>query len=239
MTTIPAYYQEPYRTELDAIVIAVDGEWVVLDRTLFYPEGGGQPGDSGMFITADGRELAVLDTRKGETPGTIRHRLVDAGHGLQPGDTLRQRLDWERRHRHMRMHTCLHLLCSLVPFGVTGGALSADKGRLDFDLGEDGTPPDKEELTERLNALIEAGYAVTTEWLEEAVLDSNPELVRTMSVQPPRGHGAIRMVRVEGVDFQPCGGTHVANTREIGRVLVSKIESKGKRNRRIVLAFAE
>lgn len=234
--TIAVFYEDPYLTGLHAQVTAVDGDWVQFDRTVFYPEGGGQPGDTGRLLCG-ARTLQVVETRKGTSPGTIRHRIAEPGHGLQPGESVEQRLDWERRHRHMRMHTCLHLLCSLVPRGVTGGALTADKGRLDFDLG-DGTV-DKETLTRALNELVEAGHPVGIESVSEAELDSNPELVRTLSVAPPRGTGTVRLVHVQGIDRQPCGGTHVAATGEIGPVRVAKIESKGRRNRRIVLMFDE
>lgn len=234
--TQAAYYEDPYATTLNARVVAAEGEWVSLDRTLFYPLGGGQPGDTGAFQLADGRSLRVVDTRKGESGG-IRHLLETANHGLSPGSELSMTLDWSRRYRHMRMHTCLHLLGSLIPCGVTGGSISEEKGRLDFDAGDQAL--DKERLTEQLNALVEEAHPVTIEFVEEAVLDQRPDLVRTMSVAPPRGVGTIRMIRIAGVDYQPCGGTHIRNTREIGPVVVAKIESKGKRNRRVQVVFGE
>lgn len=234
--TEAAFYQDLYARELDVSVTEVDGEWVVTDRTLFYPLGGGQPGDAGEFVTADGKRLRVVDTRKGEA-GSIRHQMETAEHGLQPGDRVHQELDWDRRHRHMRLHTCLHLLGSLIPHGVTGGSIGDGRARLDFDAGD--AELDKEALTTALNELIQARHPVEVETVEESVLDEKPDLVRTMSVAPPRGVGAVRMIRIPGVDYQPCGGTHVRNTGEIGAVRVSKIESKGKRNRRVQVRFEE
>ncbi|RRJ83194.1 alanyl-tRNA editing protein [Aestuariirhabdus litorea] len=228
-----AFYDNPMAKSLESRVLAVEGDRVMLERTLFYPEGGGQPGDQGSWLTATGTSLKVTDTRKGELPGEIWHQLETDAHGLAVGDLLQQTLDWERRYRLMRMHSALHLLCSLVPRGVTGGSVGLERSRLDFDLGD--AAVDKLELTERLNRLVEAGLEVTSEWISDTELDANPELVRTMSVQPPRGSGSVRMVRMGGVDYQPCGGTHVLNTSEIGAVTISKIENKGKLNRRIHL----
>jgi misacylated tRNA(Ala) deacylase len=229
------FYEDSYLKVLTATVTAVDGEWIELDRTIFYPLGGGQPGDTGVFTTADGSRYTVLDTRKSESPGQIRHQLDSDSHGLAPGDTVNTEIDWQRRYTHMRMHTGMHLLGSLIPVPVTGGAVGAEKSRLDFDLGEHQI--DKQDLTERMNVLVEAAHPVVFGSITEAELDERPELVRTMSVQPPRGAGDIRTVRIEGVDYQPCGGTHVNNTREIGTVRISKIENKGKRNRRVHLVL--
>jgi len=230
-----AYYEDSYLRHLSAIVTSVDGEWVELDQTIFYPLGGGQPGDTGTFVLQDGKKIAVLDTRKGDTEKQIRHELETSEHGLSPGDRVDIEIDWERRFRHMRMHTSMHLLGSLIPVPVTGGAVGAEKSRLDFDLGEHQI--DKADLTTRLNALVAGGHPVAFGKISEAELDEQPELVRTMSVQPPRGAGDIRTVRIEGVDYQPCGGTHVNNTSEIGPLRVSKIENKGRRNRRVHLVF--
>lgn len=230
-----AYYENSYEKTLAARVTAVDGDWVELDQTIFYPMGGGQPGDTGVFTTADGTSFRVVDTRKGETPGAIRHQLESADHPLTVGDAVDTAIDWERRFKHMRMHTCMHLLGSLIPVPVTGGSVGADKSRLDFDLGDHQI--DKEDLTRRINVLVNDAHPVVFGTITEAELDDRPELVRTMSVQPPRGAGDIRTVRIVDIDFQPCGGTHVNNTREIGAVRVSKIENKGKRNRRVHLVF--
>ena len=233
-STRQVYYKDSYRKELAAKVTDIADEWIGLDQTIFYPEGGGQPGDTGT-LQADGKRFAIIDTRKGEAPGQIRHQLETADHGLKVGDEVTLSLDWDRRYRHMRMHTCLHLLGSLIPVPVTGGSVGAEKSRLDFDIGEHQL--DKDDLTGKLNALIEEAHPITFGTITEQELDEKPELVRTMSVQPPRGAGDIRTVTVQDVDYQPCGGTHIANTSEIGPVRVSKIENKGKRNRRVHVVF--
>ena len=226
-----AYYDDSYQNSLQATITAVDGEWIELDRTIFYPLGGGQPGDTGMLVAPDGAQYAIIDTRKSDSPGQIKHQLDTEAHGLKVGDTVQTALDWERRYKHMRMHTCMHLLGSLIPVPVTGGSVGAEKSRLDFDLGEHQI--NKEDLTARLAELIAGAHPVEFGTITEIELDERPELVRTMSVQPPRGAGDIRTVRIAGIDYQPCGGTHVNNTQEIGNVRVSKIENKGKRNRRV------
>ena len=226
-----AYYEDSYQKSLAAKVVAVDGDWIELDQTIFYPLGGGQPGDSGNISGPDQQRYRIVDTRKSGDPRQIRHQLETADHGLQAGDPVQTELDWDRRYRHMRMHTCMHLLGSLIPVPVTGGSVGAEKSRLDFDLGEHQL--DKDDLTQRINALVAEAHPVAFGTITESELDERPELVRTMSVQPPRGAGDIRTVRIEGVDFQPCGGTHVGNTAEIGTVRISKIENKGKRNRRV------
>jgi misacylated tRNA(Ala) deacylase len=228
-----AYYEDSYQKSLTATVTAVDGEWIEFDQTIFYPLGGGQPGDTGVLTGPDGRRYPILDTRKNAATDQVRHQLDSADHALQSGDRIDAELDWDRRYRHMRMHTAMHLLGSLVPVPVTGGSVGADKSRLDFDLGEHQI--EKEDLTLRMNALVAAAHPVAFGTITEAELDERPELVRTLSVQPPRGAGDIRTVRIEDVDFQPCGGTHVSNTSEIGAVRISKIENKGKRNRRVHL----
>jgi misacylated tRNA(Ala) deacylase len=207
---------------------------VVLDRTVFYPLGGGQPGDTGMLRAADGREWRVTDTRKGEG-GRILHVLAEDAAPPAPGTGIEATLDWERRYAHMRMHTCLHLLGAVLRYGVTGGQVNADKSRLDFDTHDD---IDKERVTAAVNALIRANYRVRSQWITEAELDAQPELVRTLSVQPPRGVGRIRLLEIAGVDLQPCGGTHVAATGEIGPVVVTRVENKGRHNKRVVIAFA-
>jgi misacylated tRNA(Ala) deacylase len=237
MPTERLFETDPYRQSCDTRIVAVHPEAVELEATVFYPEGGGQPGDVGVLRLADGRELRVTDTRKGEQPGSILHVLEELPADLAAGQAVEAVIDWERRHRHMRMHTCLHLLCSLVDAGVTGGSIAAEKARLDFDLPE--ATLDKEALSAQLNALIERDLPVGTRWISDEELDAAPELVRTMSVSPPRGAGRVRLVEVQDADLQPCGGTHVARTGEIGRVVVSKIEKKGRQNRRVILRFAE
>jgi misacylated tRNA(Ala) deacylase len=233
--TMQIFYQDAYQQQLDATVTAAEQVWIELDRTIFYPMGGGQPGDRGVFIAADGRELPVIDTRKGEGDGSVRHQLATVDHHLHPGDPITARIDWERRYRLMRMHTSMHLLSSLIPVEVTGGSVGEEKSRLDFNLGD--FQIDKEDLTRKLNELIQAAHPIEIGTIREAELDENPELVRTMSVQPPRGSGEIRMVRIKDVDYQACGGTHLHNTGEIGALRVVKIENKGKRNRRVHLVL--
>jgi misacylated tRNA(Ala) deacylase len=232
------FLDEPRLRTVTASVVASGADGIVLDRTIFYARSGGQPGDVGV-LRWDGAETAIADTVKGEGE-TIVH-VPAPGAALPPvGATVEGEIDWDRRHRLMRMHTAMHLLCSLIKgAAVTGGSVGADRSRLDFDLPN---PPPKEQIEAGLNALIEADYPVRIEWVDEAVLDTNPDLVRTMSVAPPRGTGRLRLMRIgEGeipVDLQPCGGTHVARTGEIGRVVVVKIENKGKQNRRIIIAPA-
>jgi misacylated tRNA(Ala) deacylase len=228
------YLDAPALPATTARVIAAGPEGVVLDRTIFYARAGGQPGDTGT-LAWDGGSVAVTDTTKGEGE-TILH-LVGAGDLPPVGSEVTATLDWARRHAHMRMHTTLHLLCAVLPgAAVTGGSIGAERSRLDFDLPD---PPAKEDIQERLNALIAGDHAVSWEWVDETVLDTNPELVRTLSVQPPRGTGRLRLVKIgTDVDLQPCGGTHVARTGEIGPVVITKIENKGRQNRRIVVTLA-
>lgn len=229
------FREDSYAKSCEAVVAASDAAGIVLDRTVFYAEGGGQPGDSGI-LRWDGGATAIATTVKDRETGGHLH-LPAEGALLPPvGAAVTAEVDWDRRYRHMRMHTCLHLLCSIVPGAVTGGNLSADKGRLDFDLPE---APDKQDLTERLNALIVENFPVGHAWIADAELEANPEMVRTMSVKPPMGQGRVRIVTVEDTDRQPCGGTHVGRTGEIGRVEVIKIEKKGRLNRRISVAFVD
>jgi misacylated tRNA(Ala) deacylase len=228
------FRDDAYAQAFEAEVVSAMPGRVVLDRTLFYPEGGGQPGDTGVLTLPDGRELQVTDTRKGETPGSVAHVLADAVFEFVPGSRLTGHIDWDRRHRLMRMHTCLHLLSAIIIAPVTGGAVGDGYGRLDFDLPES---PERDEVQEKLNALIRGDAPVSFRWITDAELDAQPELVKTLSVQPPRGAGKVRLVKVEGIDLQPCGGTHVARIGEIGEVLISKVEKKGKQNRRVRLEF--
>lgn len=232
--TEPLFQQDAYLRRCEARVVEVLPTGVVLDCTVFYPLGGGQPGDTGMLRARDGREWRVVDARKGEA-GRIVHALEP---GLDPpvaGESVEATIDWERRYAHMRMHSCLHLLGSVLRYGVTGGQIAADRGRLDFDTQDD---IDRERVTEAVNALIAANHAVRSQWITDEELDRQPQLVRTMSVQPPRGAGRIRLLEIPGVDLQPCGGTHVAATGEIGPVVVTKVENKGRRNKRVYVAFA-
>lgn len=230
------FRDDPYLQSCEARVTAVSPGKLCVDRTVFYPEGGGQPGDTGVLIGASGLEVRILDTRKGEGADEVAHILEEDSPLPEVGEDVELRIDWDRRHRLMRMHTSLHLLCSLVEGDVTGGQISDGKGRLDFNLPEGA--PDKGWLNEELNALVQNSIPVSVLWASDEELDQSPELVRTLSVKPPRGSGRVRMLQIEGVDLQPCGGTHVRNTHEIGRLEVGKIENKGKQNRRINLRFA-
>jgi misacylated tRNA(Ala) deacylase len=221
-----------------ARVLAADAQGVRLDRTVFYPQGGGQAGDAGVLRLDDGSELAVVDTRKGEAPGEIQHLLADPAQAarLQPGAELTAQIDAARRRAHMRFHTATHLLCALIPHPVNGCSITAAYARLDFHMNE---PLDKELLTQGIARLVAEAHPVRHRWISEAELDANPQLVRSMSVQPPRGQGRVRVLEIEGVDLQPCGGTHVANTADIGAVIVTKVEKKSAMTRRVILGFAE
>jgi len=212
----------------EATVVEVTSAGVVLDRTVFYPAGGGQPGDTGtldlarVHDTVKGEDGAVLHLCEGELPGV--------------GETVTATLDRDRRFAHMRMHTALHLLSVAIPLPVSGGAVGAEKSRLDFDMPD--APEDRDAIERAVNAMIAADHPVTEEWITDADLAANPDLVKTMSVQPPKGAGRVRLVRIGDVDLQPCGGTHVASTGQIGPVRLGKIEKKGKQNRRVYLHFA-
>lgn len=237
------FREDAYLKSCEATVLAIepperDGEpaALLLDRTVFYPLGGGQPGDTGTLELDNGRVSTVRDTRKSDDGETIRH-LVDDVSELEPGMQVSARLDWKRRHGVMRYHTALHLLCSLIDAPVTSGSIQVERARLDFDLPE---APDKLELSAQLNELVARDAAISTRWITDAELDAQPELVRTMSVQPPRNAaGTIRLVEIDGIDLQPCGGTHVARTGEIGRLRVKKIEKKGRQNRRIIIVLED
>jgi misacylated tRNA(Ala) deacylase len=222
------FRNDSYLKECDANVVAIDDGALILDRTVFYPLGGGQPGDTGT-MTWNGDSAAVIETRYGEG-GTIRHILEEGAAMPGVGDNVHAVLDWDRRYRHMRMHTAMHLLGSLLHYGVTGGNISAEKSRLDFDMD---SSIDKEAVGAALAKLVEEDHPVSCRWITEEELDAQPELVRTMSVQPPRGKGSIRLLEIEGVDLQPCGGTHLRTTSEVGAVRIGKVENKGKHNRRV------
>ena len=234
------YREEPYRAEAEASVERVDQRGIVVDRTNFYPRGGGQAGDAGSIVRADGTPIAIADTVKGEAPGEIVHVPAPGQEGalagLAAGEKVSLRLDWTRRHRHMRFHTATHLLCAIVPHQTNGCSITAQYARLDFDMTE---PLDREHLERELACLVSEAHEVRTVWITDEELDAKPDLVRTMSVKPPRGVGRVRLLEIDGVDLQPCGGTHVANTREIGALRISKIEKKSARSRRVVIEFVE
>ena len=228
--------------DCDATVVWVDEAGVVLDRTVFYPQGGGQAGDAGTLTSAAGTVLTIADARKhAARPGAIAHVPVAGADvaAFAPGTRVVARIDAVRRRAHMRFHTATHLLCALVPHPVDGCSITAGYARLDFHMNE---PLDKEQLTTGIARLVAEAHTVSHRWISEAELDANPGLVRSMSVQPPRsadGQGRIRVLEIAGVDLQPCGGTHVANTADVGAVVVTKIEKKSAMTRRVVLGFAE
>ena len=230
------FRDDAYQKSCEASVVSADETGIRLDRTVFYPMGGGQPGDVGVLRLADSGTIKIVDTRKGADHEDVVH-IPEEGAALPaPGTAVTAEIDWERRHRLMRMHTCLHLLCSVVTGEVTGGQISDGKGRLDFNLPD--TQLDKAHITAELNRLIEEDHPVGPRWISDDELAANPDLVRTMSVKPPMGSGKVRLLDIPGVDLQPCGGTHVQRTGEIGKVEVGKIENKGRQNRRVNIRFA-
>ena len=235
--TEKVFYQDSYQKTHQSVVVEVLDRGVILAATIFYPLGGGQPGDTGR-LQINGREYHVVDTRFAEDRTNIIHFLEeeDLG-GIHVGDAVDMEIDWERRHRLMRMHTSMHLVCSLISAQATGGAVGESESRLDFDL--QGQVIDKEQLTAELNALVAKAIPVSIGSITDTELEQNPGLVRTMSVQPPRGQGTIRTISIENTDYQPCGGTHVRNTGEIGELLVKSLKNKGKQNKRISLALVE
>ncbi len=231
------FRDDPYLSTAEARVVGItETGGILLDRSIFYATGGGQPGDSGRLERDDGSLIEIETAVYGASKAEIVH-VPAAGSTLPAvGETLVAHLDWPTRHRYMRIHTGLHLLTVAVPFPVTGGRIGAEEGHLDFDI--DGTVPTKEEIDARLVEMIAADHAVTTEWITDDELLANPGLVKTMRVKPPMGSGRVRLVRIGDIDLQPCGGTHVQSTAEIGALAVAKIENKGKQNRRIRIRFA-
>ncbi|HXT05329.1 MAG TPA: alanyl-tRNA editing protein [Roseiarcus sp.] len=229
--TEPLFRTDPYARQAAARVVEAASGRVVLDIALFYPRGGGQPGDRGELILADGAAIAVADTVYDPDRATML--LVPAEGAVLPplGEAVTARLDWPLRYARMRAHTALHLLSVALPYPVTGGSVGEAEGRLDFDSGE--MAFDRAEIEARLNAMVGADAAVTTRWITDAELEANPGLVKTMKVKPPMGTGRVRLVEIAGLDLQPCGGTHVARLSEIGRIEVTGIEKKGKQNRRV------
>ena len=233
MTSIEIFRSDPYLSASEAMVVAVLEEGLILDKTVFYPEGGGQPGDIGR-IANNIFEADVKNTIK-STNG-ILHLTDNKLGAISEGDNVKIDIDWERRYSLMRMHTALHILCSIVDGAVTGGSVGSHKSRLDFDIP--GERPDKESLTQELMKIVDRNYPVTSSWISDQELQQNPNLIRTMSVKPPTGTGQVRMIRIgDNIDFQPCGGTHVKSTGEVGKIKISKIENKGKQNRRINLTW--
>jgi misacylated tRNA(Ala) deacylase len=229
------FREDAYAQRCEAAVSAQDGLNLYLDRTVLYPTGGGQPGDRGRLLLADGATLAVLDTLKG--PHGIAHRLADDAPAPAPGTRVTAEVDWPRRHRLMRMHSAMHLLCAAVDCPVTGGQVGEAKSRLDFDL--EGGAVDKDRIAETIARWIAEDHPIRHSWIEAAELEARPELVRTMSVRPPTAGGRVRLVEIEGVDLQACGGTHVRSTAEIGALAIGKLENKGRQNRRLSLTLLD
>ena len=236
MATEWLFRDDAYLREAGARVIAVHERGIELDRTIFYPQGGGQVGDTGVITRENGEPIGVIDTRKGDTADAVMHLLAPGAPNPEVGETLALAIDWERRYRLMRLHTALHVLSCIVVAPVTGGNIAPDKARLDFDI--DMSLLDAERIARETNALIARGTPTETVWITDEELDARPELVKTMSVQPPRGSGRVRLLRIPGIDLQPCGGTHVANIGEIGAIRVVKIKSEGRRNRRVEITLA-
>ena len=229
--TSEIFRDDPYKNECEAKILDFGDNWIILDQTVFYAEGGGQLGDTGL-IKAGQQEIQIENTIKENN--LIKH-IFNSKSDLEIGDNVTCIIDWDRRYKLMKMHTSLHLLCSLVNAKVTGGSVGDGKGRLDFNLD---FKPNKEELKDNLNDLIQGNHDITISWISAQELDKNPNLVKTMSVLPPRTNGSIRMVRIgDNIDYQPCGGTHVKNTSEIGLVEINKVENKGKLNKRVAISL--
>jgi misacylated tRNA(Ala) deacylase len=241
MPTDCLFRDDSYLKDCEARVLAVtDQGGIVLDRTVFYANSGGQPGDTGILTTADGVRIPITtaiytDAAKTEIAHVPAAGAQTAVLALKPGDTVTAAIDWDQRYARMRMHTALHLLSAVLPFAVTGGSVGESESRLDFDIPEAGL--DKDEITAKVTAMIASNAAVSSRWISDEELAANPGLVKTMSVQPPMGSGRVRLIEIAGLDLQPCGGTHVRSLDEIGAVRVTQIEKKGKQNRRVRLAL--
>jgi misacylated tRNA(Ala) deacylase len=233
------FRDDPYTRRCSARIVSAEPGAIRLDRTVFYPMGGGQPGDRGTLRLISGQRFEIIDTVKGAAEDDVVHVPAPGAALLPSGVEVLAELDWERRHRLMRMHTCLHLLTAVVAAPVTGGQIAEDKGRLDFDLQDLPITLDRDAIEAKLNALIASGATAAARWIADEELAARPELVKTMLVKPPAGQGRVRLMEIAGIDLQPCGGTHVARVGEIGPVMVLKIESKGRRNRRVIVGFAD
>jgi misacylated tRNA(Ala) deacylase len=237
MSTELLFRDDAYLRSASARVLSVGPRGIELDRTVFYPLGGGQAGDTGAMTRSGGERIPIADTRKGETPASVLHIAASGAVPPEPGETVGLEIDWPRRHRLMRLHTALHLMSCVVVAPVTGGNITPDKARLDFDI--DLAALDAAHIESETNRLIASAVATETAWITDAELDAQPELVKTMSVQPPRGMGRVRLLRIPGIDLQPCGGTHVANIAEIGAIRVVKIRSEGRHNKRVEIVLVE
>jgi misacylated tRNA(Ala) deacylase len=242
MATQALFREDAYLTRCDATIAALGVDGILLDRTVFYPLGGGQAGDTGALVLADGTRIAIADTRKakfeGATPDDALHVPAPGQEALLArlgaGEPVVAEIDWERRYRHMKLHTASHLMCAVLPYPVDGCSITVDYARLDFATTE---PIEREFIETRLASFVKGEHPVATEWITDDEMAARPELVRTMSVKPPMGLGRVRLLRIENVDLQPCGGTHVRNTAEIGALCVAKLEKKSARTRRLVLEF--
>ena len=236
MSTELLFRDDAYMKAAVARVLTVGAGGIELDRTIFYPLGGGQAGDTGALVRASGERIPIADTRKGGTPESVLHIPASGAPLPEPGEPVSLEIDWPRRYRLMRLHTALHLLSCVIVAPVTGGNIVPDKARLDFDI--ELAALDAARIDSETNRLIASGVATETVWITDAELDAQPELVKTMSVQPPRGSGAVRLLKIPGIDLQPCGGTHVANIAEIGAIRVVRIRSEGRHNKRVEISLA-
>ena len=227
------FIEDSYLKDFDATILNIDSNKIILDRTAFYAKSGGQPGDIGK-ITLNGKEINIIDTVY-DNKQNILH-VCENSNDLKIDEKIKGKINWEIRYKHMRMHTALHLLCSLIPYDVTGGQISYEKSRLDFNADD---KIEKEEIENKINQLVKDDHEISYQWITLEELDNQPDLVRTMSVKPPRTNNEIRLVKIGNVDLQPCGGTHVRRTKEIGSIRIGKIENKGKMNRRVNLSISD
>ena len=227
------FIEDSYLKNFDATILNIDSNKIILDRTAFYAKSGGQPGDIGK-ITLNGKEINIIDTVY-DNKQNILH-VCENSNDLKIDEKINGKINWEIRYKHMRMHTALHLLCSLMPYDVTGGQISYEKSRLDFNADD---KIEKEEIENKINQLVKDDHEISYQWITLEELDNQPDLVRTMSVKPPRTNNKIRLVKIGSIDLQPCGGTHVKRTKEIGNIKIGKIENKGKMNRRVNLSISD
>ena len=227
------FIEDSYLKDFDATILNIDSNKIILDRTAFYAKSGGQPGDIGK-ITLNGKEINIIDTVY-DNKQNILH-VCENSNDLKIDEKIKGKINWEIRYKHMRMHTALHLLCSLIPYDVTGGQISFEKSRLDFNVDD---KIEKEEIENKINQLVKDDHEISYQWITLEELDNQPDLVRTMSVKPPRTNNKIRLVKIGSIDLQPCGGTHVKRTKEIGNIRIGKIENKGKMNRRVNLSISD
>ena len=227
------FIEDSYLKDFDATILNIDSNKIILDRTAFYAKSGGQPGDIGK-ITLNGKEINIIDTVY-DNKQNILH-VCENSNDLKIDEKIKGKINWEVRYKHMRMHTALHLLCSLIPYDVTGGQISYEKSRLDFNVDD---KIEKEEIENKINQLVKDDHEISYQWITLEELDNQPDLVRTMSVKPPRTNNKIRLVKIGSIDLQACGGTHVKRTKEIGNIKIGKIENKGKMNRRVNLSISD